>query len=75
MGALNVYAGIGFRSNESHSHLLGGAKYAFEGGVAVGLQLDGHQEHPFMVYTKDQTIYGVYLIDFKSPALMIGYRY
>lgn len=74
-GAFNVYAGMGFRSNEEHTHLLGGMKYAFENGVSVGLQLDGHQEHPFVVYTKDQMIYGAYLIDLKSPALMLGYRF
>ena len=74
-GHFNAYGGVGFRSNESHSHLLGGAKYALEGGVAGGLQLDGPQAHPFLVYTKCQTIYGAYLIDFKSPALMVGYRF
>ncbi len=75
LGALNAYMGIGFRSNESHSHFLGGAKYALEGGVALGMQLDGHQKHPFAVFTEGQTLYGAYLIDFKSPAFMVGYRF
>jgi hypothetical protein len=74
-GAFNGYLGVGWRSNESHSHLLGGVKYAFENGVSVGLQLDGHQEHPFVVYTEGQMVYGAYLIDLKSPALMVGYRF
>ncbi len=75
VGAFNAYLGVGFRSNEPHSHLLGGVKYAFDSGLAIGMQLDGHQEHPFAVYTDGQMIYGAYLIDLKSPALMVGYRF
>jgi hypothetical protein len=39
------------------------------------MQLDGHHEHPFAVYTQGQHIFGAYLIDFKSPAVMVGYRF
>jgi hypothetical protein len=74
-GAFNAYGGVGYRSNEEHSHLLGGMKYAFQGGLTVGLQLDGHQEHPFVVHSVGQTMFGAYLIDLKSPALMAGYRF
>jgi hypothetical protein len=74
-GQFNAYVGLGWRSNEPHSHLLGGVKYAFESGLALGVQLDGHQEHPFAVYSAGQMLYGAYLIDTKSPALMVGYRF
>jgi hypothetical protein len=75
LGAWNAYLGVGWRSNEPHSHALGGVKYSLANGLTLGMQLDGHFEHPFAVYSQDQAIYGAYLIDFKSPALMVGYRF
>lgn len=72
---LNAYAGIGLRSNEEHGHLLGGVKLNLGGPWTLGLQLDGHQEHPFATYSERGWIAGAYLIDLKSPALMLGHRF
>lgn len=74
VGAFNGYMGLGWRSNEPHSHALGGVKYT-QGEWTLGFQLDGHQEHPFLVWTRDHHMVGAYLIDLKSPALMAGYRF
>lgn len=74
VGPLNAYVGLGWRSNEAHSHPLGGVKYTVDDWT-LGLQLDGHQEHPFLVWSRDQHLVGAYLIDLKSPALMVGYRF
>lgn len=71
----NVYAGIGFRSNESHPHLLGGAKVSLAGDWTVGLQADGHDVHPFVTKALGPYVAGAYLIGGKSPALMLGYRF
>ena len=74
-GDLNVYAGVGFRSNESHSHGLFGLKYHLTPNVTVGLQNDGHDSHPFVVLTEGQMIYGAYLVGLESPAIMVGFRF
>jgi len=71
----NVYAGIGFRSNESHSHLLGGAKVSLANDWALGVQADGHDVHPFVTKSFGPLIAGAYLIGTKSPAFMLGYRF
>lgn len=71
----NLYAGIGFRSNESHSHWLGGAKVALPDEWTLGVQADGHDVHPFVTKSVETYIVGAYLIELKSPALMVGYRF
>ena len=75
MGPFNAYAGAGWRSNESHTHFLGGAKYQIDPEWTLGIQLDGHQEHPFVVWSRDHYMLGAYLVDLKSPALMVGFRF
>ncbi|MGE0002803.1 MAG: hypothetical protein AB7T05_12130, partial [Fimbriimonadaceae bacterium] len=44
----NLFGGLGFRSNESHSHWLGGAKITFIDDWTLGVQADGHRIHPFV---------------------------
>lgn len=75
-GSANVYTGVGWRSNENHAHMLGGFKFTpGTGPWTLGVQFDGHQEHPFMTYGYRQWVAGLYLIDLKSPALMVGVRF
>jgi hypothetical protein len=74
-GPFNAYAGVGFRSNESHSHGLLGVKYTFDGAYTLGFQDDGHQAHAFFVVSQGPALFGAYLVDLKSPALMAGYRF
>jgi len=74
-GVLNTFAGIGFRSNENHSHLVAGGKFAFPNGFSLGVQHDGHATHPFVSYTKQGWIVGFYLIEGKSPGYMLGKRF
>ncbi len=74
-GPFNVYAGIGYRSKESHTHLLAGFKYRCEGNLSVGLQNDGHNSHFFVVKNDGPVMYGAYLVELDRPALMIGYRF
>jgi hypothetical protein len=73
--ALNAYAGIGWRSNEAHSHMLGGVKLALNSRWTVGLQLDGHDRHPFTTYSQGSMVIGLYLIQSKSLGIMTGFRF
>jgi len=74
-GSLNIFSGLGYRSNEDHAHWIGGLRYQLKSGLAFGLQLDGHQHNPFVVYSHNQAIFGFYLIDGKSPAYLVGLRF
>lgn len=73
-GSLNLFGGIGFRSNESHGHFVGGMKYSWD-NFAVGLQHDGHQSYPFVTYTKGKSTLGLYLVEGKRPAYLAGIRF
>jgi hypothetical protein len=70
----NVFAGVGFRSNESHPHGVGGAKLV-QGAWSIGVQLDGHNVHPFVIRTEGPYVAGFYLIGLRSPAAMVGMRF
>lgn len=72
---LNVYFGIGFRSNESHSHPVAGVRYSMSNGVGFGIQEDGHQHSPFVTVNHDQWLVGLYYVGFKNPAFLVGYRF
>ncbi|MBA4294043.1 hypothetical protein C0431_13860 [bacterium] len=73
--SLNVYSGAGFRSNENHAHGLVGLKYTTPDRWTFGFQNEGHQTHPFVTYSWDQYTTGLFLINGKSPAYMIGVRF
>lgn len=73
--SLNAYIGIGYRSNENHGHLLGGVKASPAGPWTLGLQIDGHELHPFVNYTLGRHAVGLYLIGLKSPGLMLNLRW
>ncbi|MDI9639365.1 hypothetical protein QPK87_19340 [Kamptonema cortianum] len=72
---VNAFAGVGFRSNESHGHPLGGVKLGVSENINIGFQNDGHQTHPFITFSKDEWVAGFYLIDGKSAAWMLGVRF
>jgi hypothetical protein len=74
-GNLNVYAGLGFRSNENHVHPVAGIKYSLPSGFTFGLQEDGHQLSPFATYSKDWWTVGVYVVGFKNVAYLVGVRF
>lgn len=72
-GRATAYVGIGFRSNENHGHALGGFKFSPNRDWTFGIQLDGHSKHPFVTRRLgDGLIGGLYLIDAKSPALLVS---
>lgn len=71
----NAYIGVGFRSNENHAHLIGGIKYTFANGLALGVQDDGHERNPFVTYGKDWWTVGLYLVDGQRPAYLVGARF
>ncbi|MBX3113087.1 MAG: hypothetical protein KF836_00835 [Fimbriimonadaceae bacterium] len=74
-GKFNSFLGVGFRSNENHAHAVAGAKYTLESGISIGFQMDGHQTHPFITYSKDNWTTGFFLVDGKQPAYMFGLKF
>jgi hypothetical protein len=72
---LNVYFGVGFRSNESHGHPVGGVRFSMMNGVGIGVQDDGHQHSPFVTYSRDKWLVCLYVVGFKNPAYLVGYRF
>lgn len=74
-GSFNAFAGIGWRSNEGHSHPVAGFKWSPDGKLSFGLQYDGHATHEFVTYSKDQFVFGLYLIDSKDLGFLVGTRF
>jgi hypothetical protein len=74
-GNVNVFAGVGLRSNEDHAHPLGGIKLDMPSRLAVGLQWDGHNSHPFVTQGFGQFIVGFYLVGGRSPGYLVGARF
>lgn len=72
---INAYTGVGFRTNESHAHLLFGVKTRLANEWTIGYQADGHQHQPFVVWSRGQFMAGAYLVDFKRPAWLVGVRF
>lgn len=73
--AVNVYAGIGLRSNEDHSHGLGGVKLIFHNPWRLGIQLDGHETHPYIAYDAGPWVAGFYWANIERPGYLIGLRW
>jgi hypothetical protein len=74
-GTLNAYLGVGYRSNESHVHPVGGIKFSFENGITLGLQDDGHQRNPFVTFSRDWWTVGLYLVGGKRAAYLVGAKF
>lgn len=74
-GDVSTYAGIGFRANENHGHLLGGAKITPGNGLwTFGIQADGHHVHPFAtVAVATGLSVGAYWIETRSLGIMVSY--
>ena len=70
----NAFVGVGYRTNRQLTTMVGGFKYS-QGDWAVGLQNDGLVNDPFLTYSHDRFTSGVYLIDMKRPAYLLGLRF
>ncbi|MEZ0326289.1 MAG: hypothetical protein ACAH95_10315 [Fimbriimonas sp.] len=70
------YLGIGYRTNEPHAHMLGGAKFTpAKSPWTLGVQADGHNVHPFVTRSFGDLTLGLYLVNLKSPGLMVSKRW
>ncbi|KAA0228241.1 hypothetical protein FCG40_03130 [Fimbriimonadia bacterium ATM] len=74
-GKLNVYVGIAVRSSEDHVHGVGGIKFEPQGSWAFGLQIDGHDVHPYITHRIGNVIVGYYLASFESSGYFVGVRF
>ena len=54
--------------------MVGGFKYS-DNAWAIGLQNDGLVNDPFLTYSQDRYTTGIYLINLKHPAYLIGWRF
>jgi hypothetical protein len=76
IGTFNGFLGAGYRSNEDHSHALGGLKFTPTASpYTFGVQLDGHQGHLFVTRDFGAWSLGAYLIDMKAPGAMLSVRF
>lgn len=72
---LNVFLGVGYRTNRKIARMVGGFKYSPDGHWNIGLQNDGLVNDPFVTYSADRWTAGMYLIDMEHAAYMIGVRF
>lgn len=72
---LNAFGGVGYRTNIRRANLLGGIKYSPSPLWTIGVQNDGIHSHPFLTYNWSQWITGFYLINGKSPGVLVGTRF
>lgn len=73
-GSLNTFIGVGYRTNTRSTKMVGGFKYS-DNAWAIGLQNDGLVNDPFLTYSQDRYTTGIYLINLKHPAYLIGWRF
>lgn len=74
-GAFNVFVGLGYRTNIKTLRPVGGLKYSPTQHWTIGYQNDGENEYPFVTYTSGRMSYGLFLIAFESPAILVGTRF
>ena len=73
-GSFNAFTGVGYRTNRKLTRMVGGFKYSLD-AWAIGLQNDGLVNDPFLTYSQDRYTTGIYLIDLKHPAYLLGWRF
>ncbi|MEA2553707.1 MAG: hypothetical protein QOJ65_1883 [Fimbriimonadaceae bacterium] len=74
-GTFNAYIGVGYRTNKKSTKMVGGMKYSPDAHWSIGLQNDGIVNDPFLTYSEERFTTGIYLIDMKNPAYMVGFRF
>lgn len=71
---LNVFLGLGYRTNRDIVRAVGGFKVSRQ-WLTVGYQNDGVEQYPFVTASSGRWSTGAYLINFKSPAFILGTRF
>jgi hypothetical protein len=74
-GNINAFVGVGYRTNVRTLRAVGGVKFSPDRHWTVGYQNDGENQYPFLTYSSGVMSYGVYLIGFESPAVLVGTRF
>jgi hypothetical protein len=74
-GSFNAFVGLGYRTNVRTARMVGGFKFSPDGQWNFGYQNDGVSQYPFLTYSQGPFTYGAYLINFKSPAFMLGFAF
>lgn len=74
-GATTLFVGISTNSGFGNARAVGGGSYDFQNGAIVGFQADGRRVMTFVNYSKDGPVLGAYLVDWKHPAYLLGWRF
>jgi hypothetical protein len=72
-GNLQIEAGIAFGSGLAR--VAATTSYSFRNGFVAGLQADGRNVVTFLSYAKGRPILAGYLVNWKHPAYLIGWRF
>lgn len=74
-GNMSFFAGVSLRSGFTGARGVAGGSYDFRNGFLVGLQADGRQVMTFVNYSKNGPVLGAYLVDWRHPAYLFGWRF
>lgn len=74
-GWATLSLGLSTDSGFGHGRAIGGGNYDFQNGFLVGFQADGRRVMTFVNYAKNGPVLGAYLIDWKHPAYLLGWRF
>ncbi len=73
--SINLFAGVGFRSNENIAREVAGLKFTTNDGFSIGIQDDGKLRNPFATYATGNFVAGIYLVGGEHPAFLFGMRF
>lgn len=68
-----LQGGIGFSSG--YARAVAGGSYNFRNGFIAGLQADGKNVVSFLTFTKGAPVITAYLVNWKHPAYLFGWRF
>ncbi len=74
-GSVNVFLGLGYRTNVKTLRGVGGFKLSSGRNITVGYQNDGVEQYPFASFSQGSMSAGLYMVNFKRPAWMVGIRF
>lgn len=70
---LGVYTGFVDRPNESHLHLVSGARLALDGQAFLGFQHTGHEVNYYVGTTAGPVSFSLWATKGKAPGLLVSF--
>jgi hypothetical protein len=72
-GNWHLKGGVGLSSG--YSRAIAGGSYNFRNGFIAGLQADGKNVVTFLTFSKGAPVIAGYLVNWKHPAYLLGWRF